>query len=140
MFLTKPLPLCYPACIFFPITRNKYQLFGTRQQNIGRLPPSHFPSLVRLFVRSQPLAFESPVPVWKRRTGESEAIQNHPASSPGQFRYPSDRIRFGTEHDSKKAWHKIAKKVLVQREKVPDIARKKLHFSARIREYFGCIS
>ena len=43
---------------------------------------------------------------------------------------PAIRVRWrpGTQRDSAKAWHKMAKKVPDQREKVPEIARRKSAF------------
>ena len=48
-------------------------------------------------------------------------------------RYPNEKRKPGTERDSEKAWHKMAKKSQI-------LLDENLLFSARIREYFGCIS
>ena len=55
-------------------------------------------------------------------------------------RYPSNRRRLGTERDSEKAWHKMAKKSQFNEKKSQILIDENLLFSAKIREYFGCIS
>ena len=54
-------------------------------------------------------------------------------------RYSSNRRRIGTKRDSEKAWHKKAKKSQFNEKKCQKLIDENL-FSAKIREYFGCIS
>ena len=60
--------------------------------------------------------------------------------SQANSRYLNERRRLGTERDSKKVWHKIAKKPHFGKKESQALLNKNLLFAARIREYFGCIS
>ena len=55
-------------------------------------------------------------------------------------RYPNEKRKPATERDSEKAWHKMAKKSQFSEKKSQILLDENLIFSARIREYFGCIS
>ena len=56
--------------------------------------------------------------------------------SQANSRYPSERRRLGTEHDSEKAWHKWQKKSQFSEKKAQTLLDGNLLFAARIREYF----
>ena len=73
----------------------------------------------------------------------AKKIQNHGHNQPrpqANSHYPCYRGRLGTKGDSEKAWHKMAKKSQFSEKKSQILLDKNLPFSARIREYFGCIS
>ena len=65
-----------------------------------------------------------------------EAMQPCPQAN---SRYPNEKRKPGTDGDSEKAWHKMAKKSQFSEKKSQILLDENL-FSARIREYFRCIS
>ena len=87
------------------------------------------------------LCFQSHSKTECRWTGPEVAILGADQPRPqANSRYPNEKRKPGTKSDSEKAWHKMAKKSQFSDKKSQILLDEILLFSARIREYFGCIS